>query len=251
MNLLAIIFFIFGLFSLAYAAAIVSYSGIGTAFLWFWVAVGLACMVISSILRFIYSYRIEIGKPVKFIFSFVLIIGITAFVLIEGFIIYKGNQQPEPGADYVIVLGAQVRGTALSRALKNRLDTAYEYLKDNESTMIIVSGGQGSGEEISEAEAMEQYFISKGIKPERIIKEDQSTSTYENLLFSKELMKEGNYTTVIVTNRFHIFRAAGIAEKLGIKDVKGLGAPNDDILTLSYYVREFLAVVKDKLLGNI
>ncbi|MGB8454164.1 MAG: YdcF family protein [Anaerocolumna sp.] len=115
--------------------------------------------------------------------------------------------------------------------------------------LIAVSGGQG--EDISEAKAMEEYLISKGINAQRILKEDQSTNTHQNLLFSKTLMEKGNPSTVIVTSRFHVFRAMGIAGKLGITKAEGLGAPTDDIMTLSYYVREFFAVVKDKLVGNI
>lgn len=251
MNVLAIIFFIIGVLSFVYFAAIVLYAGTGTAFLWFWITVGIGSIVISIILQYIYSHKIVIGRQLKVGFTVFLLVGIAVFILVEGIIISKGKLQPDPGADYVIVLGAQVRGTALSRALKARLDTAYEYLADNESTMVIVSGGQGSGEDISEAEAMSQYLKSKGILEDRIIKEDQATNTYENINYSKELMTEGSHFTVLVTNEFHVFRATSIAKKLGLTGVQGLGAPTDDIMTLSYYVREFLAVVKDKLVGNM
>jgi uncharacterized SAM-binding protein YcdF (DUF218 family) len=192
-----------------------------------------------------------IGRPIKVGFTVIILLGVAAFLFVEGIIISKGKLQPESGADYVIVLGAQVRGRSLSRALKSRLDTAYEYLEDNENTKVIVSGGQGNGEDISEAEAMSQYLLLKRIKEDKIIKEDQSTNTYENINFSMKLMEEGKYHIVIVTNQFHVFRATSIAKKQGLIGVQGLGAPNDDILTLSYYVREFLAVIKDKLVGNI
>jgi uncharacterized SAM-binding protein YcdF (DUF218 family) len=81
--------------------------------------------------------------------------------------------------------------------------------------------------------------------------EDKSTNTSQNIKFSKGLMVSENATAVLVTNRFHVFRAMSIARKQGIIHVQGLGAPNDDILTLSYYIREFFAVVKDKVVGNI
>ncbi len=251
MNLLAVLFLLVGLFSLGYTVAIVSYSGMNTAFLWFWVTACLGCFILFVLLRLMITYKIELGKHVKFGLTFITLFGIAFFMLVEGIIIYNGRKQPGPGADYVIVLGAQVRGTALSRALRNRLDTAYEYLADNESSRIIVSGGQGDGEDISEAEAMYRYLITKGIKAERILKEDQSVNTYENILFSKALMAEGNHNVVIVTSRFHIFRALGISKKLGLGGAEGLGAPADDILVLNYYVREFFAVMKDKLAGNI
>jgi uncharacterized SAM-binding protein YcdF (DUF218 family) len=124
-------------------------------------------------------------------------------------------------------------------------------LEENKNSIAIVSGGQGSGEDISEAEAMSKYLLSKGISKNRIIKEDQSTNTNQNILFSNKFMPEGNRKTVIVTSRFHVYRAIQIAKKQGLEDVQGLGAPTDKILALSYYVREFIAVMKDRLVGNI
>ncbi len=251
MNLFAVLFLLIGLFSLGYTVAIVSYSGIDTAFLWFWIIAFLGCLILSISLRFMNIHKVTVDKHIKFALASVILFGMAFFMLVEGIIIYNGNKRPRSGADYVIILGAQVRGTALSRALKNRLDTAYGYLADNKASRIIVSGGQGDGEDISEAEAMYQYLIRKGIEPERILKEDQSVNTHENLLFSKGLMAKGNHNIVIVTNRFHIFRALGISKKLGMTGAEGLGAPADDILALNYYVREFFAVVKDKVAGNI
>lgn len=251
MNVLAIIFFIIGIFSLVYLAAIISYAGSGTAFLWFWITAGIVSILFSIVLLYLYSHKIVVGKYIKVGFTLILLLGVFTFLLVEGNIISKGRHQPDPGADYVIILGAQVRGTALSKALKNRLDTAYDYLMDNEGTIVIVSGGQGSGEDISEAEAMSQYLISRGIQKARIIKEDQSTNTNENINFSKELMTTGNHYVVLVTNQFHVYRSTSIAKKQGLSSVQGLGAPTDDILMLSYYVREFFAVLKDKLAGNI
>ncbi|QHQ60732.1 hypothetical protein Ana3638_08045 [Anaerocolumna sedimenticola] len=251
MNLLAVIFLIIGLFSIGYTIAIVCYSGINTAFLGFWIIMGLGCIVLSLVLRFLYTHNIEGPKYLKFIFTFLFLSGISIFLLVEAVVIQAGNKQPQPGADYVIVLGAQVRGTALSRALKNRLDTAYEYLVNNTTAKVIVSGGQGNGEDISEAEAMKEYLVGKGIQDERILMEDKSTNTHENLLLSKVLMTGEEHNTVIVTSRFHVFRAVGIAGKLGLTNVSGLGAPTNDILIVSYYVREFFAIIKDKLVGNI
>jgi uncharacterized SAM-binding protein YcdF (DUF218 family) len=253
MNLLSILFLIIGIFSLGYCVTMVSYSGLGTAFLWFWVLAGIGSLIFAFILRYMYSHSITLVKPLRILFMVACILGITVFGLVEGIIISSGRQVPENGADYVIVLGAQVRGTTVSKALKNRLDTAYEYLLKNENTLVIVSGGQGTGEDISEAEAMGNYLIKKGIQKDRVILEDKSTNTYENFLFSKKFVQtdENKKNIVVVTNKFHIFRAMSIAKKIGFSSVQGLGAPNDDLLTLNYYVREFFAVLKDKVVGNI
>ncbi|MDF2609642.1 MAG: hypothetical protein K0R92_1116 [Lachnospiraceae bacterium] len=251
MNIIAGMFLILGILSLVYVTAIILYAGLSTAFVWFWITLGICSIGLAFLLRIVYTRNIEIPKFIKLGFMGVLLLGIFIFLLTVAVIMKQGSQVPAPGADYVIVLGAQVRGTALSKALKNRLDTAYGYIVDNPDCIVIVSGGQGSGEDISEAEAMSRYLISKGIHKNRIIKEDKSTNTNENIYYSKAFMKTDTKTTVIVTSRFHVYRAIQIAKKQGLEQIQGLGAPTDDILALSYYVREFLAVIKDRMVGNI
>lgn len=251
MNIAAIIFLLIGVFSLLYYGAIILYAGSGTAFLWFWMVAGIGGIVVAIILRLQYTNKIVINHYFMKALMVLLFIAMGLFIFVEGIIISNSRKKPDSAADYVIVLGAQVRGTALSRALKSRLDTTYYYLLKNDDTKVIVSGGQGSGEDISEAEAMSQYLISKGIQKERIIKEDQSTNTYENIKFSKKYIEEEKDHIVIVTNGFHVFRAISIAKKQGLASVQGLGAPNDDILIVHYYVREFFAIIKDMLVRNI
>ena len=134
--------------------------------------------------------------------------------------------------------------------LKYRLDQAYDYLKDNEATICIVSGGQGSNEPCTEAEAMERYLEDRGITSSRIIREDRSRNTLENLRFSKELIKEGA-SVGIVTNNFHMFRGVAIAKKQGYTDVCGIPASSNPIYLPNNMLREFFGVIKDKLRGNI
>ena len=251
MTIISILFCAIGIFCLAYFLAIVSYSGIGTAFLWFWLAFGLVCVLLAIILFYLHSHQIAVNKYIIITFLALLILGTSTFALVEGTIIYKGNSNPTIGADYVIVLGAQVRGSTVSRALKNRLDVAYSYLQESPDSHVIVSGGQGSGEDISEALAMKNYLLTLGMEESRIMMEDKSTNTNENIRFSQTIIGDKNQSTVIVTNKFHVYRATMIAKKQGVTKVNGLGAPSDDILIIHYYVREFFAVVKDKLIGNI
>ena len=104
--------------------------------------------------------------------------------------------------------------------MKSRLDKAIEYYKLNEDANIIVSGGQGEDELISEAEAMYRYLIENGVEKEKIIKEDKATTTLENIIYSKEILKNLNHEgekVLIVTNEFHITRAMIIANLLGGK----------------------------------
>ena len=110
-----------------------------------------------------------------------------------------------------------------SPVLKYRLDKAVEYLNENPDTVCIVSGGQGSNEPWTEAEGMAQYLQEKGIDTARILTEDQSQTTEQNITNSKMLMKEGA-SVGIVTNNFHVFRALQIAKKYGLSDVCGIAA---------------------------
>lgn len=152
--------------------------------------------------------------------------------------------------EYLIVLGAHINGTEPSRALQNRLNTAMEYLEKNPKTLVVVSGGKGSDEDISEAEAMGKYLICRGIAAERIILEDQSTNTVENLKFTAKLIsKEAKIG--IVTNDFHIYRSLKLAKKQGYTSVCGISAPSVPLYQPYYVLREILAMIKEWLFHNI
>ena len=134
--------------------------------------------------------------------------------------------------------------------MKEGLDKAYEYLVENENTIVIVSGGKGDGEEISEGQAMFDYLVGKGIQADRIIIEQESTNTNENITYSSRYL-EKDKSVVIVTNGFHVYRGVSIAKKQGFEHVEGLGAKTDRILLINYYVREAFGVVKDTVVGNM
>lgn len=180
----------------------------------------------------------------------VFFLSIGALGVMEGLILKAGYTKPKPNADYLIVLGAQVNGTKVSKALRYRLDAAFEYAKENEQTKIIVSGGQGYNEEITEAKAMSDYLVQKGLEEGRIVKEERSTNTNENIKYSKSLLEQAD-RVVVVTNRFHVYRGVRIARKQLSQKVEGLGADTGTLLFLNYYVREAFAIVKDGLMKNI
>jgi uncharacterized SAM-binding protein YcdF (DUF218 family) len=149
------------------------------------------------------------------------------------------------------VLGAGIRGERVTHMLSYRLDKAAQYSENNPQAIIVVSGGQGPQEDITEALAMERYLIDKGIPKEKIIKEEVSTSTYENLLFSKELLDvlfEEPYETVVITNDFHIYRATKIAEKIGLTASR-YHAKIDWYSIPRNYSRECIAIFKFWILG--
>lgn len=96
------------------------------------------------------------------------------------------------GRRWIIVLGAQVRGRKITDSLKRRLDCALAYLTEHPDVHVIVSGGQGKGEEVTEAYAMAQYLENAGIDSGRIVQEDASVNTLENLKFSGKLIEDAD-----------------------------------------------------------
>ena len=175
-----------------------------------------------------------------------------AFVVLSitgGIIARSAEGTNGPEADYLIVLGCQVQGTVPSRMLRQRIDAAADYLQAHPDTIAIVSGGQGPGEGISEAACMFRELTARGIDPSRILLEDNSTSTMENLCFSLELMAPGA-TAAIVSNEFHLYRAGQMASQLGL-DAALIPADTEfPILRTSYFLREIFAVWKYHLLGG-
>ena len=157
------------------------------------------------------------------------------------------KKTPPEDVPYLIILGAKVNGTQMSLALLNRANKALEYLKENPQTKAVVTGGQGPGEEITEAEALYQYLSENGIEAERILLEDQSTSTYENLKFTKDLYQIDE--AVIVSNDFHLYRSIELAEKVGIRGFP-LAAETPKVVTVQLYIREYAALLKMLITGK-
>jgi uncharacterized SAM-binding protein YcdF (DUF218 family) len=163
---------------------------------------------------------------------------------ITGVIITQAsNGSPEAACDYLIVLGAGVNGTVPSLSLRERLDAAYDYLQAHPDTTCIVSGGQGSGEDITEAECMYRYLTDKGIAPERIIPEEQATSTQENLAYSLELMEAENSPAIgILSSEYHLCRARRMARELGLEPIMIPAKTTYISLRVNYFLREIAAL---------
>ncbi len=155
------------------------------------------------------------------------------------------NNPPETPCT-AVVLGCKVKGTEPSLMLKRRLEAAQSYLEANPETMCIVSGGQGAGEDITEAEAMKRYLTGSGIDSSRIILEDSSVNTRENIEFSKAVLEENGLgeDIVIITDGFHQYRASLIAEKIGL-EAYSVSCYTRPELVPAYWVREWFALVKE------
>ncbi|WFD08898.1 YdcF family protein [Tepidibacter hydrothermalis] len=181
------------------------------------------------------------------IIKIIALILISSFIMIEGLIIINGQENKEYDVDYLVVLGSGLWGDVLSPTLLGRMNTALEFIENNPNTKIVVCGGQGRGENMPEAEAMRDYLVLNGVDESKIIQEDKSTSTLENLKFAKNILEEldgkKNHKIMIVTNEFHLFRSKFIAKRLGFTPY---GMPSKTITSIApkYFIREYFAVIK-------
>lgn len=195
----------------------------------------------------------RIGAAVKWIFWGGYGVFLAAFFVTLALMLNASSVQPEQGADAVIVLGAGVRGDRVTETLANRLETAIAYYEKNPDTLLVVSGGQGKDETVTEAFAMEKYLLERGIPAQNILKEERAASTLENFQYSMELIREEfgeNAEVVYVTTAFHIFRAGKVAEKAGIR-ATGMGCPTTWYLIPNCYLRECAAIWSYWLFGRI
>ncbi len=179
----------------------------------------------------------------------------AVFLLVLGILMgTAAKRSDEVDADALIVLGAAVHGDRVTWVLSNRLDTAADYLEAHPDAICVVSGGQGDGESVTEASAMQKYLVErKGIDPARILMEDKAENTRENFAFSKALIDErlGNDAKIaFVTTDFHVFRAGRVAKKAGIS-AEGIAAPDVWYIRINNFLRECVGIVVYGLRGDI
>lgn len=226
---------------------------ITTSILFIWIVGGLLCFALAYFLPKIIAALKRMKKwKIALIFAPIVLcflLFITGEIaILTGFI----SDVPDGDADYVIVLGAKVNPNGPSLSLQKRINAAYDYLAAHPTTKVVASGGQGWDEPMSEAQCIANELIAMGISPDRIILEDRSTDTVENIQYSRELMENTPETTVlIVSNDFHCFRASGIARRHLEAEVGHLSADSVFFLLPHYMVREFAGLTVDFLLGNL
>ncbi|WP_176719909.1 YdcF family protein [Desulfuribacillus alkaliarsenatis] len=176
---------------------------------------------------------------------------------------------------YVVILGAGLRENQPSLSLRYRLQSGLKYLEQYPDSKVIVTGGLGAGEAYTEAEIMKKFLVERGIDKQRIIKEEQATNTFENLLFSKEIILEAQtleektlddktleeqtleeqldgeaIKLMIVTSDFHLYRAKLIAKRLGFEPY-GIPAKTPQVATVRLMVREYFAIIKTYIFDRI
>ncbi len=248
---MSLLCFCAGIVCLAYYLLIVVYAGITADFAWFWMVLAAVLEGGAVLIRYGGKHPGFFPGWLKYAVSALVLLGVVGFTLLCGLVISGMKTVARKNLDYVVVLGAHVKGDVPSKALELRLKAALKYARENEDTILILSGGQGFGEDITEAKCMENYLIAHGISRERLVLEEKSTNTKENLKFSDELTGCSQKNTGILSNNFHVYRAVKLASKLGYEHPYGIAAASDPVMQVHYVVRETAALVKEKLCGNI
>jgi len=190
-------------------------------------------------------------KLIRYFLKIAFVCFILSFVIFQSLILFNMRNSSKAGADYVIILGCQVAGEYASLPLLSRGYTAVRYLEKNPESKVIVSGGQGPGENITEAEALRRLLLERRIDKERIFLEDKSRNTMENFIFSNELYNLSDKNILIVTSDYHMFRALSIAKKLKYKNVSGLPSRSQRSVLPAFLFREYVTILYYKLLGRI
>ena len=195
------------------------------------------------------------------IIIFIFLFFFVQYFIIKEYINDRKAVNENKKVDYVIILGARVKGEKPAKSLMERIKAATEYLKENPEVKVIATGGKGKNEGIAEGVAIKRELLKNGISEDRIILEDKSKNTVENFRFSLEKIrnsengKNKNYENngnrkikvLIVTNDYHIFRSKNIARKVGFDnkdyEIYGLPAKTPLISIPQSYFREFLSNV--------
>ena len=239
--ILGILFCLYGLIVLA--------AGSGTKFFLVWIALGLLCGAAAAAVR--HDLFRQIPQGVRRALTVLFLLAMAVTVVTSVLIIREFRSKGEKDLDYIIVLGAQVYSTGPSVVLKYRLDEARQYLLENEDTKCIVTGGKGYNEPFPESYGMRDYLVRNGIPEDRILIEDESSNTVQNIRNSLPFIDPENDRVGIVTNNFHLFRGTSIAKKAGIAHVSGIAAGSTRLYLPNNVLREVLGVIKDKLCGNM
>ena len=234
------------LWSAVYFLVCLRYAGIHLSMVWLWPALALFGLMRMIMLRAEIKDKplIKIPKVIRYIYRGAFVAVLLLFLTVEGLIVDAMTGVPEKDLDYVIVLGAGLIGDKPTNPLKVRIDKAAEYMAENPRTILIASGGQGADEKISEAECIRRVLVERhGIDAGRILMEDKSTSTAENLRYSMEIIGDADAKVGVVTNGFHEYRAGMIAENEGFTNAYSVPATTLLPVGIHYTIREFFGVV--------
>lgn len=245
---MALVLCILGIVCVAYGASVMMLWS-GTWFFAVWYAIGALFMLAAFAVHAGWwdAAPLAVRRSVQVVSALV----VAVIVVTQACALSSFGAHGEDDLDYVVVLGAQVSNDRPSAVLRYRLDAAYDYLQENPDTSCIVSGGQGPNEPVPEAQVMASYLRQRGIEPERILIEDQSLNTCQNIRNSMQFFDAETARVGVVTNDFHVFRGVHIARKQGVEHVCGIAAKSTPWYLPNNLLRETLGITKDFVKGNL
>ncbi len=246
---MGVILLIAGLASAAYGVSVMLVNS-GSPFYLIWYALALV-LAGTGILALTHA-QVPAIRALARIVGACFAVGVLVVGAASAFILSAAWNEPDEDLDCLIVLGAQVRADGTpAESLRYRLESALAYLDEHPSTKVVVSGGQGANEPCPEAHAMRAWLVEHGVDEDRILVEDRSTTTAENIAYSSEFIDPVHDRVGIVTNDFHVFRALAIARRGGIERVWGVPARSHPWYLPNNLLRECFAIAKNALLGTM
>ena len=195
----------------------------------------------------------RLSKTWRIVLAALLVLGAAVFAVFEAPVISNAKTDAAPQSDYLIVLGAGVNGSAPSLSMVNRLEAALDYLEAYPDAVAIVSGGQGAGEDVTEASAMHDWLVAHGMPESRIVQEEQSTSTRENLENSFAIIRSRGGDpadgVAVVSSEYHLYRAKQMARALGAKPLGVAAETTLPTMRANYFIREAFAAAYMQVFG--
>lgn len=198
----------------------------------------------------------RLNRWIKALIALILV-GVLTFAALLGAVLRGSYDHVQGDPQIMVILGCQVKSWGPSILLQDRLDKTLDYLEEHPDMTVVVSGGQGPDEHITEAQAMYDYLVAHGVNGEQILLEEESHNTVQNLKYTRELLESEGYDLtadiVVVSNGFHLTRVQMLWERVwGSNDnLSTLAAPSSHVPSrLKMYIREPIALVKSFVLDR-
>ncbi len=236
-------------------AVLLYLSGFGGMLSFVWLVPCLLCFFVVAVLK----DKIQFKKWMKRMMLYVVVPIVTVFVVVELIILSGFFQKPKTAPDYIVVLGTTVYDHGPCYLLRQRLKEGAKWADEYQEAKIVVTGGQGPTEPFTEGSEMKRYLVEElGVDATRILVEEESMNTYENMTFTGKMLEDTDTnfsyedsSILVVTNNFHMFRAMQITKKAGFENISGAPSGTYIYLFPHYMVREFFSIAKNLVLGRM
>ena len=245
LSALGIVYLVSGALCVVYWLVIGFYSHFGLNLGWIWPAIG-AVLIAAGLLT-----RAHLPHWLRYAWRALLCGALALLVALECLVASGMNATAPAGLDYLIVLGASVYADGPSPALTHRIEAVVECLDEHPDARIIASGGQGRNEPVSEAQCIRDELVKRGVDPERIILEDRSTDTLQNIANSRAIIGDDAARIGIVTNNYHVWRALRFARRAGLSNAHGIAAEYTGPTLFHFMFREAVSISLWFLQGQI